>query len=522
MAKYASQVNIGVTATTGPARKALKDVATEAVKADKQIEAAGADVRTDKAESEFGQLEKQIAQTVRTLYKLKGELGKGVDSGATVKSLSASIDKIRGQVSPDAPAASSKFLEAEGKIDSMFGNRSALKKGTELLVGAGAVGGIALLTSAFASATSKAKELSAAIASGEMTTAEATDQLVRSIPILGSLAGSVSDVIDLWTGQTAALALMEKEAKGLAAIHQAVDSLRELRIQIQGLATDRRIGRENQREIMDAEDRGASPAAIDFIQAKQDTAGDWRDIDKERDKRIKEATDKADAAMKSVGSEFWGPITDELSTTLAAIERDRVEQLRGVFDDGNTQLERIAKKDFRDKVGKSVKGMMGSIAGLADLPVVQGLAGIGANLAGAGGDGKEKVDSFAKEIGNLDRQLKIEMAGGDERDRRNAEINLRDDLTDAQKQELIQKNDAIDAEKEANATRKKIQDDAMSARANPELMLAGSAAAQRLAMVQSGKLVDAQNPALIEAKKANGYLEKIAAQTAPAGTESLN
>ena len=119
--------------------------------------------------------------------------------------------------------AAAKLESFEGQIKGIFGPRSLLKDAAEIALGGGAVAGVTFAAQAVGDAAKKIAELNAEFNNGQLSAAEYTGELARSIPVLGQLVTMFDQIGAAITGQGAELAKLTEENKRAAEAWAAFD-----------------------------------------------------------------------------------------------------------------------------------------------------------------------------------------------------------------------------------------------------------------------------------------------------------
>jgi hypothetical protein len=91
-------------------------------------------------------------------------------------------------------------------IKARFGSRGLLKDVTELAVGGGAVAGIGFLAATVERTAAAAADLATKFREGKVAAADMGAELLKSLPVIGSLASAIENVADLLTGVKSATA----------------------------------------------------------------------------------------------------------------------------------------------------------------------------------------------------------------------------------------------------------------------------------------------------------------------------
>ncbi len=129
-----------------------------------------------------------------------------------------------GKVSRASTDVAVKQQDAIKGIKRMFGEESAFGNIMKMAVGGGALAGVGMFTRSIESVTSKLVELKAAYSSGAIGAAELTDEIIKSLPFIGSLATAIDNVLVLIGAQAA-----DKYGKQLRGLGQGLyDNLRLL------------------------------------------------------------------------------------------------------------------------------------------------------------------------------------------------------------------------------------------------------------------------------------------------------
>lgn len=102
-------------------------------------------------------------------------------------------------------------------IDDQFGDRSNFGKIQKMIMGGGAIGGIAMAGRILDDLSRKAVELKDAFNDGSKSASEVSDELARSIPILGRIYSATRNINELFTGSKANMKEMLELAESFAA-----------------------------------------------------------------------------------------------------------------------------------------------------------------------------------------------------------------------------------------------------------------------------------------------------------------
>lgn len=119
--------------------------------------------------------------------------------------------------------AAAKLESFEGQIKGIFGPRSLLKDAAEIALGGGAVAGVTFAAQAVGDAAKKIAELNAQFNDGQLSAAEYTGEIARSIPVLGQMVTMFDEIGAAITGQGAELAKLTEENKRAAEAWAAFD-----------------------------------------------------------------------------------------------------------------------------------------------------------------------------------------------------------------------------------------------------------------------------------------------------------
>lgn len=84
------------------------------------------------------------------------------------------------------------------RIQSMFGRGSTFKEGLEILLGGGAIAGLAMGANAVANLSNKIADLNNLYTMGKISSSDYTAELLKSVPIIGNLADALANLAISW------------------------------------------------------------------------------------------------------------------------------------------------------------------------------------------------------------------------------------------------------------------------------------------------------------------------------------
>jgi hypothetical protein len=122
-------------------------------------------------------------------------------------SVKPALNQVKGEfdhAAKEAESAGERIEKSLKKMKQATGRRSAIGEISEVLQGAGAVAGIALVSEALEKATGKAAELVDEYRKGEMAGGDVAYSIARSLPIIGQMIKACENVHEIITGEHAA------------------------------------------------------------------------------------------------------------------------------------------------------------------------------------------------------------------------------------------------------------------------------------------------------------------------------
>jgi hypothetical protein len=133
-------------------------------------------------------------KTIDIIVNAEDRTGKGlIDADRSLKAFNDRTRKMR----EDEEKKTESFFKS---LKSRFGEDSAFGLAAKTAIGAGAVAGVGVITNALESATHKAVDLRNQFSQGKIDALGFADGLARSIPIIGDIYGSFSNVVELLDG----------------------------------------------------------------------------------------------------------------------------------------------------------------------------------------------------------------------------------------------------------------------------------------------------------------------------------
>lgn len=119
---------------------------------------------------------------------------------AVVRNMLAKLGIVTTEFEQGVDKAKKKHQSLLEQLSKSVGESSALKKWTEILTGAGAAAGVALLAKGIENATKQAVELNNQWTKGEISVSEYRLGIAKSVPLVGSLVGAFENINELITG----------------------------------------------------------------------------------------------------------------------------------------------------------------------------------------------------------------------------------------------------------------------------------------------------------------------------------